>query len=578
MTREGRESKKPARDLRLPGSVAEIMASPPGPKIGAFFDLDGTLVAGFTAVILTQERLRRRDMGVGELVSMVTAGLNHQFGRIEFEELISKASGALRGRILSDLDEIGERLFVQRIESRIYPEMRELVRAHLARVVLSSSALTIQVAPVAKFLGIANTLTNKFETNDDGILTGGVVKPILWGPGKAAAVQKFAGENGIDLKDSYFYADGDEDVALMYLVGNPRPTNPEGKMAAVAKRRGWPILRFSSRSGGGITAQLRTLAGVGSVVPVAAGALGIGLLTGSRRRGVNFFTATWSQLLLTASGVELNILGEENLTAQRPAVFIFNHRNQADPVIVGALIRDNWVAVGKKELERDPIMGTLGRVLDSVFIDRDNPAAAVESLHQVEERARQGLSIMIAPEGTRLDTTSVGPFKKGPFRMAMAVGIPVVPIVIRNAEIIAARNSTTMNPGTVDVAVFPPISVSDWTVETLSDRIAEVRQLYVDTLADWPVDELPDHDVYRKKAAPRKAPRKTARAVAAKAAPAKATPAKAAAKKAAAKKAPAKPTPAKASAKKTAKTTQPKAAPRKATKAQPSTPRPRGRS
>jgi len=178
---------------------------------------------------------------------------------------------------------------------------------------------------------------------------------------------------------------------------------------------------------------------------------------------------------------------------------------------------------------------------------------------------------MIAPEGTRLDTTSVGPFKKGPFRMAMAVGIPVVPIVIRNAEIIAARNSTTMNPGTVDVAVFPPISVSDWTVETLADRIAEVRQLYVDTLADWPVDELPDHDAYRKKAAPRKAPRKTAKAAPAKAAPAKAkaAPAKATPAKAAAKK---------AAAKKTAKATQPKAAPRKATKAQPSTPRPKGRS
>jgi putative phosphoserine phosphatase / 1-acylglycerol-3-phosphate O-acyltransferase len=85
VTGEDRKSKKPARDLRLPGSVAEIMASPPGPEIGAFFDLDGTLVAGFTAVILTQERLRRRDMGVGELVSMVTAGLNHQLGRIEFE-------------------------------------------------------------------------------------------------------------------------------------------------------------------------------------------------------------------------------------------------------------------------------------------------------------------------------------------------------------------------------------------------------------------------------------------------------------------------------------------------------------
>src|ERR1700744_1666272 len=523
---EDREISTPAKDLRLPGSVAEILASPPGPQIGAFFDLDGTLVAGFTAVILTQERLRRRDMGVGELLGMVQAGLSHTLGRLEFEDLIGKAAAALAGRLLDDLEEIGERLFVQRIESRIYPEMRELVRAHVARghtVVLSSSALTIQVNPVARFLGIPNMLTNKFETTEDGMLTGGVEKPILWGPGKAAAVQGFAAEHGIDLKDSYFYADGDEDVALMYLVGNPRPTNPEGKMAAVAKRRGWPILRFNSRSGGGITAQLRTLAGVGSVVPVAAGALGIGLLTGSRRRGVNFFTATWSQLLLTASGVELNILGEENLTAERPAVFIFNHRNQADPVIVGALIRDNWVAVGKKELESDPIMGTLGKVLDSVFIDRDNPTAAVESLHQVEERARQGLSIMIAPEGTRLDTTSVGPFKKGPFRMAMAVGIPIVPIVIRNAEIIAARNSTTMNPGTVDVAVYPPISVADWTVETLSDRIAEVRQLFVDTLADWPGDELPGirPDRPGKKAAPKKAPRKAASK------PAKATTAKA---------------------------------------------------
>src|SRR6201995_6096689 len=107
MTREDRESKKPARDLRLPGSLPEIMASPPGPKVGAFFDLDGTLVAGFTAVILTQERLRRRDIGVGELLSMVTAGLNHQLGRIEFEDLIVKASGPLRGRPLSDLEEIG---------------------------------------------------------------------------------------------------------------------------------------------------------------------------------------------------------------------------------------------------------------------------------------------------------------------------------------------------------------------------------------------------------------------------------------------------------------------------------------
>ncbi len=531
-------------DLRLPGSVAEIMASPAGPKIGAFFDLDGTLVAGFTAIILTQERLLRRDMGVGELLSMVQAGLSHTLGRIEFEDLIGKAAAALAGRLIDDLEEIGERLFVQRIESRIYPEMRELVRAHVARghtVVLSSSALTIQVNPVARFLGISNMLTNKFETNEDGMLTGGVQKPILWGPGKAAAVQRFAAEHNIDLKDSYFYADGDEDVALMYLVGNPRPTNPEGKMAAVAKRRGWPILRFSSRGPVGIRRQLRTLIGFGSIFPVAAGAVGIGVLTRNRRRGVNFFTSTFSQMLLATTGVHINIIGKENLTAQRPAVFIFNHRNQVDPVIVGALVRDNWTAVGKKELAKDPIMGTIGKAMDAAFIDRDDAVSAVESLHEVEELARKGLSIVIAPEGTRVDTTEVGPFKKGAFRIAMAVGIPIVPIVIRNAEILAARNSSTINPGTVDVAVFPPMSVQDWTLETLPERIAEVRQLYLDTLANWPVDELPEVDLYaEKKAAGR----------------ARSKPVKSAVKKAAAKKTAAK-SAGKTAAKKTAARTQP---------------------
>ncbi|WP_051574545.1 HAD-IB family hydrolase/lysophospholipid acyltransferase family protein [Mycobacterium sp. URHB0044] len=517
--------------VRLPGSVAEIEASPEGPQVGAFFDLDGTLVAGFTGVLMTRDRLRRGQMSVGEFIGMVQAGLNHQLGRSEFEDLIGKGARMLHGNSLSDLDELGERLFVQHVQSRIYPEMRALVRAHMARghtVVLSSSALTVQVEPVARFLGIDNVLSNKFATDDDGLITGEVVRPILWGPGKARAVQEFAAKNGVDLGESYFYADGDEDVALMYLVGNPRPTNPAGKLAAVAAKRGWPVLRFTSRSGSSPVSQIRTIAGIASMVPVAAGAIGLGLLTRNRRTGVNFFTSNWSRLLMTSIGIDLNVLGEENLTAQRPAVFIFNHRNQADPLIAGRLVSDNFTSVGKKELEKDPIMGTIGKMMDAAFIDRDDPKAAVESLRKMEELARKGLSVLIAPEGTRLDTTEVGPFKKGPFRIAMASGIPIVPIVIRNAEVIAERNSSTFNPGAVDVAVFPPIPVDDWTTDNLEERIAEVRQLYLDTLKAWPHDGLPDAPLYAR-----------ARTTADK--PAKKAPAKKApAKKAAAKKAPAK--------------------------------------
>jgi putative phosphoserine phosphatase/1-acylglycerol-3-phosphate O-acyltransferase len=72
---------------------------------------------------------------------------------------------------------------------------------------------------------------------------------VIWGSAKADAVQVHAAAHDIALDRSYFYADGDEDVALMYLVGHPRPSNPGKQLAKVAKARGWPILRFDREEG-----------------------------------------------------------------------------------------------------------------------------------------------------------------------------------------------------------------------------------------------------------------------------------------------------------------------------------------
>ena len=71
----------------------------------------------------------------------------------------------------------------------------------------------------------------------------------------------------------------------------------------------------------------------------------------------------------------------------------------------------------------------------------------------------------------------------------MATGLPIVPIVIRNSESVAGRNTAKLNPGTVDIAVLPPISVVGWTPRNLRDRIAQVRTAYLETLAAWPTEE-----------------------------------------------------------------------------------------
>ena len=479
----------PSRQLRLPGSVAEVDASPEGPKIGAFFDLDGTLVAGFTVAAVTKDRLRRREVGATEFLHMMQLAVEYRLGRNQFENVIEGAVRSTKGRLAEDVEEMGERIFRQSVADLIYPEMRELVRAHQRRghtVVLSSSALSMQAEPVARYLGIGHVVCNRLVINEAGVLTGEIVRPVIWGPSKATSVQRFAAEHQVDLRSSYFYADGDEDVSLMHLVGNPRPINPGPELAKVAARRGWPVLRFSSRGGGGPPGAARSLASIGSLWPVAAGALSLGLLTRNKRTGVNFLTRYWPETVLALNGVQLNIIGEKNLTAPRPAVFLFNHRNNFDIFAVAALVKENWTAVAKKELESNPLIGPLGKLLDTAFIDRADSASAVAALKPIEEAARKGLSIVVAPEGTRMDTQSVGPFKKGAFRIAMATGLPIVPIVIRNSESVAGRNSTTFHPGTVDVAVLPPVSTADWTLANLSERIEQVRASYVALLADWP--------------------------------------------------------------------------------------------
>jgi len=472
----------------LTARLAEIRAGPRGRRTAAFFDFDGTLIAGYSGNEFYRARLRAREIGPGELARTLLAVGDMRLRGADVDGLMRTAISVWKGRPVDDMEQLAERLMIQRISGMLYPEALQLIDAHRQRghtVVLASSATRYQVEPLAAELSIDNIICTEVEVLN-GAFTGQLAGPVRWGRGKADGVREFAGEHGLDLQRSYGYGNGDEDEAFLETVGKPRPLNPEAGLARLARDRDWPVTYLTPRSAGRVGPLLRTgaaLAGMGAAAWVG---LGAGALNRSRRVAANLAASVGSDLALAAAGVDLDVVGEEHLWSHRPAVFVFNHQSSLDTLVLGSLLRRDFTGVAKKEAARDPRFAPIGALLDVVYIDRANSGAAREAMRPVVERIKSGTSLAIAPEGTRTPTPRLRPFKKGAFHIAMQAGVPMVPVVLRNAGQLMWRGEAVVHPGTLQVAVLPPIPTDDWSLEDLDERVAHVRGRFEATLQRWP--------------------------------------------------------------------------------------------
>lgn len=461
-----------------------IDADRAGPTVGAFFDVDGTLIAGFSAVAFLRDRLFSGRMGPRDLVDTVVSTARFQLGRLGFSGLMAATAAWLRDVPETELEELAERIFTREIAAAIYPEARALVQAHRRKghtLALVSSATRYQIEPLARALGIEHVMCTRLEVVD-GRLTGRHVRPTCWGEGKASAARTLGRTHGVDLAQSYFYTDSHEDLPLLEVVGHPRPTNPNARLTRIASQRRWPVQRFSGRGTPSVTEMLRSALAVASIVPSFALGAVPGVLNRSRRDMVNLAIATWGEIGTALAGVRLDVRGEEHLWSHRPAVFVFNHQSAVDTLLLCKLLRRDFVGVAKQEARRNPIFGPAFALAGTVFIDRFDRRKAIEGLRPAIAALRDGTSLLIAPEGTRSSTTRLGPFKKGAFHMAMGAGVPIVPIVFRNALDALPKHGVVIRPATVEVVVHPPVLTDAWTPETLDERIAKIRALFLETL------------------------------------------------------------------------------------------------
>ncbi len=469
----------------VPGSRTEAMTSmvvegEGGAHIGAFFDLDRTLIRGFSAKQFFQSRLLSGKMSTREIVAQFSGVTVYAIGNKNFAGLAAIGAKGVKGVDERVFIEVGEEVYYKHLAQEIYPESRALVEAHLAKghtVAIISAATPYQVNPIARDLGVEHVMCTRMEVKN-GKFTGEIVEPACWGEGKSIAAKDLAFRFNLDLSKSYFYTDSVEDLPLMEIVGHPRPVNPDNELSSIAYKNDWPVYRFNDERRPVISNIARTFLAFGSIVPAALyGALS-GATTLSWKDGINSMIGTMGDVGTRIAGIKIVVKGEEHLWSHRPAVFIFNHQSNADFLIAAKLLKKDVVAIAKKELEMSPI-GPFFKAAGVIFIDRKNKDKAIEAMKPAVEALKSGTSIAIAPEGTRSFDYNLGAFKKGAFHLAMDAGVPLIPMVIKNAHDVMPRGAALLQPTIVEVNILPPVYTNTWTKENLNENIALVRGMYL---------------------------------------------------------------------------------------------------
>ena len=193
----------------------------------------------------------------------------------------------------------------------------------------------------------------------------------------------------------------------------------------------------------------------------------------------------WSARILERAGIELKTVGLEHAPAGEAVVVMSNHQSLYDiPVLYRALKRPLRM-VAKDELFRVPLWGSAMRRAGFVGVDRKDRARAIESLSAATEALSCGLSIWIAPEGTRSEDGRLGPFKRGGFHLAEDAGARILPVtVIGTGQVLSARSHQVHDGVSVTVVLHPPVDPRKYGPEHRDELVAAVRAAIASALPE----------------------------------------------------------------------------------------------
>ena len=194
--------------------------------------------------------------------------------------------------------------------------------------------------------------------------------------------------------------------------------------------------------------------------------------TASRRAAV-----PWARVMAWVTPIRVEVEGRENIDPHQSYVLVSNHQSQYDIFMLYGWLGVDFKWVMKQELRKVPGVGVACERLGHIFIDRSNHAAAIATLEAARTKIVDGTSVIFFPEGTRSTDGRLLRFKRGAFRMAVDLGLPILPLTVTGTRDVLPANTSDLMPGSARLIIHEPISIEGVTVEgcqELSDRVREV--------------------------------------------------------------------------------------------------------
>jgi lysophosphatidate acyltransferase len=202
-----------------------------------------------------------------------------------------------------------------------------------------------------------------------------------------------------------------------------------------------------------------------------------------RIRVTNAFGSLIGRSVMWCAGCRVTVVGQENVSADRPAIYACNHTSTLDAFTTIWLTPKGTVGVAKKEVLFYPFYGQAWWLAGHVFVDRGRTEKAKAALRRTARFIRdKGLHLCILPEGTRSQTGRLLPFKKGIVHLALETKLPIVPMVTVGLENVWKRGSLVLRPADVTITFLPPISTESWTEARIDEHIDEIRAPFLRTL------------------------------------------------------------------------------------------------